>query len=70
MLNLQFSVSCFRIEVEEEIRKQVDELMRQELKNLKMVCTDHGVYISVILHILLFSSHQWVVKLHTQSKAN
>lgn len=25
-----------RIEVEEEIRKQVDELMRQELKNLKM----------------------------------
>ena len=43
MLNLQFSVSFFRIEVEEEIRKQVDELMRQELKNLKMVCTDRGV---------------------------
>lgn len=43
MLNLQFSVSFFlRIEVEEEIRKQVDELMRQELKNLKMVCTDSG----------------------------
>lgn len=43
MLNLQFSVSFFlRIEVEEEIRKQVDELMRQELKNLKMVCTDRG----------------------------
>ena len=29
----------FRIEVDEEIRKQVDELMRQELKNLKMVNT-------------------------------
>jgi len=28
-----------KIEVDEEIRKQVDELMRQELKNLKMVCT-------------------------------
>ncbi len=27
-----------RIEVEVEIRLQVDELMRQELKNLKMVC--------------------------------
>ena len=27
-----------RIEVEEEIRVQVDELMRQELKNLKLVC--------------------------------
>ena len=26
-----------RIEVEEEIRAQVDELMRQELKNLKIV---------------------------------
>ena len=34
---------CFlcRIEVDEEIRKQVDELMRQELKNLKMVCIVH-----------------------------
>lgn len=27
-----------RVEVEDEIRVQVDELMRQELKNLKLVC--------------------------------
>ena len=27
-----------RIEVEIEVRKNVDELMREELKNLKMVC--------------------------------
>ena len=36
---LNLFVSLLRIEVDEEIRKQVDELMRQELKNLKMVCT-------------------------------
>ena len=70
MLNLQFSVSFFlRIEVEEEIRKQVDELMRQELKNLKMVCSDRGV-IHFVLHMLLSSSHRWTVKSHTQSKSN
>ena len=38
--NQLFSLlTFFRIEVDEEIRKQVDELMRQELKNLKMVNT-------------------------------
>ena len=45
-MDIDFTVKrliFFRIEVEEEIRKQVDELMRQELKNLKMVCTDRGV---------------------------
>ena len=38
-----------RIEVEEEIRKQVDELMRQELKNLKMVCILHKLAIFCLL---------------------
>ena len=30
-----------RIEIEKEVRLQVDELMREELKNLKLVCTAH-----------------------------
>lgn len=33
-----FFVALPRIEVEIEVRKNVDELMREELKNLKMVC--------------------------------
>ena len=35
-----FFVALPRIEVEIEVRKNVDELMREELKNLKMVCVN------------------------------
>lgn len=42
--------SLFRIEVEEEIRKQVDELMRQELKNLKMVRTRNFHFFKCLQH--------------------
>lgn len=28
---------CCRVEIEKEVRLQVDELMREELKNLKLV---------------------------------
>ena len=72
MLNLQFNVSFFRIEVEEEIRKQVDELMRQELKNLKMVCTDRGViHLGYTAHTTpLLPSMDSKVTYSAQSKAN
>lgn len=53
-ISFPFFDSIHRIEVEEEIRKQVDELMRQELKNLKMVseyihpfsCNERNFFVS------------------------
>ena len=37
-LKMRQTISQCRVEVESEIRIQVDDLMRQELKNLKAVC--------------------------------
>ena len=41
-----FIYKC-RVEIEAEIRKQVDELMREELKNLKLVRLSRYVFLSV-----------------------
>ena len=45
------SVCVCRVEIEGEIRKQVDELMREELKNLKLVEEEHICVLGVCVHI-------------------
>ena len=49
----------FSVELEAEIRLTVDELMREELKNLKLVCFTTSEYcgIKFIVHIMSLNSY-------------
>ena len=54
-------VCVCRVEIEGEIRKQVDELMREELKNLKLVrgkehlCVGCMCTCTLYIHVCLFA---------------
>lgn len=52
-----------RLEVEDEVRIQVDELMREELNNLKMVCIPSGINknIGISDENMCFSYRPWTV---------
>ena len=41
-------IIIFRVEIETELRVNVDELMREELNNLKLVMKDVNLYVYVL----------------------
>ncbi len=49
-----------RVEIEAEIRVHIDELMREELKNLKLVCANYMYNELLCIYVIHFINPRWV----------